>query len=114
MRTIIAGSRHLEDYDLVVDAIDKASWKPTLVVSGGAKGIDSLAEQWASNNNIQVEKHPANWKQFGRAAGPVRNKEMAKNAEGLIAIWDGKSKGTKSMIELAHKANLAVYVYLFP
>ena len=111
MRTIIAGSRNLEDYGLVVEAINKAHWDPSLIISGGAKGIDALGEQWATTNSIPVEVYPADWKQFGRAAGPIRNREMAKNAEALIAIWDGKSKGTKSMIELAQKAGLAVYVH---
>ena len=111
MQTIIAGSRNLEDYNLVIEAVSKAPWEPTVVVSGGAKGIDSLAEQWAVATGIPCEKYPANWKKYGRAAGPIRNKEMAEKAEALIAIWDGKSNGTKNMIALARKAELSIFVY---
>lgn len=111
MRTIIAGSRDIKDYALVVDAINKAPWKPSLIISGGAKGVDTLGEQWAEANDIPVEKYHANWKQFGRAAGPIRNRDMAEKADALIAIWDGKSKGTKSMIDLATNSGLPVYVH---
>ena len=51
--------------------------------------------------NIKVMRFPANWKKYGKKAGPIRNETMAKNAEGLVAIWDGQSRGTTSMINLA-------------
>jgi hypothetical protein len=53
---------------------------------------------------------PADWKTHGKAAGPIRNRQMAKNAEALIALWDGNSRGTKNMIETATKLGLKVYV----
>lgn len=110
MKVIIAGGREIYDYQLVLDAITEANFDITTVVSGGAKGADTLGEQYASNMNIALNVYPADWQKNGRAAGPIRNRKMAENAEALIAIWDGKSRGTKNMIETAIKLGLAVYV----
>ena len=82
----------------------------TIVVSGGAPGVDTLGEQYADEMNIPVHVYEADWDKHGRAAGPIRNRKMAENAEALIALWDGKSKGTKNMIETATKKGLMVYV----
>lgn len=78
------------------------------------KGVDLLAEEWAEAHNLPIDPYPADWTTYGRGAGPIRNRQMAfeSGAEALIAIWDGKSTGTKGMIELAHEAGLDVHVYL--
>ena len=110
MKTIIAGSRIGPSYQDVISAIEQCGWLPTLIVSGTAKGADLLGEQWAIENNIPIEKYPPDWKKHGKAAGPVRNKLMAENAEALIALWDGKSTGTKHIIDYASKLGLRVYV----
>lgn len=112
MRVIIAGSRSFEDYPKlrrVVNSFHK-QFTITQVVSGNARGADSLGEWWAAENNITIRVFPANWSQYGRAAGHIRNEEMAKNADALIAFWDGKSPGTKSMIEKALKKGLETVV----
>lgn len=66
---------------------------------------------WARRNNVPVEKYPANWDKYGKSAGYIRNEEMAKVADSLLAIWDGKSRGTKHMIDIATKKGLTVFIY---
>jgi type III secretion system FlhB-like substrate exporter len=113
MKTIIAGSRAGPKYSDLIEAIKSCGWSPSVIVSGTAKGADQLGESWAENNGVPIERYPADWNKFGRAAGPIRNKQMAQNAEALIALWDGKSSGTKNMIELAKTYGLKVYVRIF-
>ena len=79
-------------------------------VSGHASGADSLGEKFAADHNLQCELHPADWERHGRAAGPIRNEEMAEVSDALIAFWDGKSRGTRSMIEIARRKGLQVAV----
>jgi hypothetical protein len=111
MKVVIAGSRNVEDLYLVKEAIAESGFLITEVVSSGAKGVDSLAEQWASENNIPVSVFNPDWAKYGRGAGPVRNAEMTDYADALIAVWDGESKGTKDMIAKAEKKGLKVFVY---
>lgn len=110
MKLIIAGGRDIHDYSLVLSGLEESQFKPTTIVSGGAKGVDALGEQYAESMNLQLHIYPADWQTHGRAAGPIRNRKMAENADALLAIWDGKSKGTKNMIETATKLGLQVYV----
>ena len=110
MKVIIAGSRNIVDYEVVKEAIEESQFTLKTVVSGGAKGVDSLGEQYAEAMNIPLHVYKADWERHGRAAGPIRNRKMAENADALIAIWDGKSRGTKNMIETAQKLKLLVYV----
>lgn len=112
MKVIIAGGRDFTNYALVEDAIKCSAFEITQVVSGKAKGVDTLGEVWALANNIPVEAFPADWSQHGRAAGPIRNREMAEYADALIAIWDGESKGTANMIQQARNKRLNVFIYL--
>lgn len=111
MRTIIAGSRTIKDYSVVEKAVKASGFTITEVVSGNAAGVDKLGECYGANHNISVSLFPANWNQYGRSAGPIRNREMAENADALIAIWDGVSRGTKNMIDVARKLKLKVFVY---
>lgn len=80
------------------------------IVSGGAKGADELGERYAKERRFIVKRFEANWDRDGNAAGPIRNKAMAEYAEALIAFWDGKSKGTKNMIEQATTLGLKVRI----
>lgn len=118
MRTIIAGGRNITDIKLVKQAVEKSEFLITEVVSGGAKGVDKLGEQYANAADIDLVIFPANWSKHGKAAGPIRNKRMAQYATSdrqrpgaLIAIWDGKSRGTKSMIDIAADLGLKVFVF---
>lgn len=80
------------------------------IISGGANGADKLGERFANDYIIQLKIFLADWNKHGKSAGYIRNEEMAKYADGLVAFWDGKSRGTKHMIELAKKHNLDVWV----
>lgn len=111
MRTIIAGSRSINDIKDIEDAVKLSGFNITSVVSGCASGADYFGEKWAKNNKIKLVLFPADWKRYGKSAGYKRNVEMAKNADALIAIWDGSSKGTKHMIDIATSKQLQVFVY---
>lgn len=115
MKTIIAGSRDITEYSAVLLAIEyakkHANIEITQIVSGGANGVDALGEQYARENSIPLIVMRADWKNHGKAAGPIRNKQMAECSDALIAIWDGASKGTKNMISEATKLGLRVYVH---
>ena len=127
MKTIIAGCRWIEDFDIVCQAVVDSEFDITEVVSGAAKGIDTLGENWAKANDIPVKSFPANWKnirakgavirtnkygKYNARAGHDRNEKMVKYAKALIAIWDGESRGTGDMIKLGHKYGLQVHVFM--
>ena len=112
MKVILAGSRTITDYEELCSAILLANFEITEVVSGKAKGVDTLGERFAKEFGLPVKEFPANWDKYGRSAGHIRNEEMAKYAEACICLWDGKSRGTKSMIHLSEKYNLKLYVHL--
>ena len=113
MKTIIAGGRNVTEADILESALDELPWQISEVVSGGAKGVDQMGEEWAERNRIPVKLFKADWKTYGRAAGPKRNEQMADYGEALLAIWDGKSKGTANMIKNAEKQGLTVHVFRF-
>jgi hypothetical protein len=121
MKIIIAGSRGVTDYEVVRQAIIQSGyWKQfgsdIEVVSGTARGVDLLGEEFAERNNLKVDRFPADWVTDGRAAGHIRNRVMgdwAKKHDGrLLAIWDGRSRGTKGMIEYAQQIGLETFVLL--
>lgn len=113
MKTIIAGSRSEERFSAVVHAVWASGWikEITETVSGTADGVDRLGEQWARMGGIPVKRFPAKWDTYGKAAGRQRNLEMAVYADALIAVWDGKSPGTRHMIQTAERMGLKVFVY---
>ena len=111
MKTIIAGSRNFNDYELL--SLTCKDLLISEIISGTAKGADKLGEKYAIKHNIPVKKFPANWDKYGKSAGYIRNEEMAKYGESLIAFWDNKSKGTKHMIDLAKKYNLKIKIVFF-
>lgn len=112
MKVIIAGSRTFNDFKLLKSTCDSLLTLIDVheIVSGCANGADKLGEQYAYENNIIIKKFPANWDVYGKSAGYIRNEEMAKYSDFLIAFWDGKSKGTMHMINLAKQYNLKVEV----
>lgn len=120
MKIIIAGGRDITDYEIVRQAVVqsgywKAYGKMIEVVSGTARGADQLGEELAEKNGLVVHKFPADWNAHGKAAGPIRNAQMGEftltHGGRLLALWDGKSVGTKNMIEWAYKHKLPFYVY---
>jgi len=99
-RLIIAGSRGLSISDEEIsDAVFTMGIHVTEVVSGLAPGPDSDGKRWAERWGIPVTEFPANWKKYGKAAGPLRNKQMADYGDYLLAFWDGESRGTADMIQ---------------
>lgn len=111
MRLIIAGSRGITDYDILVKVMSELPFTPTTIVSGTARGVDKLGEEYAEKNDIDIIRYPAEWDKFGKSAGYKRNAIMANNADALLALWDGQSKGAAHMIELAHKKGLKIYIW---
>jgi len=114
-KVIIAGTRSFADYSLLRSSCDKylsqkGQTHDIVIVSGMAKGADRLGEQYARERGYQVQQFPADWEKNGRAAGYMRNADMANYSDALIAFWDGQSKGTQNMIETARKKGLAVRV----
>ena len=101
MKVIIAGSRAFDNYELVCETLSNLRCDGLIideVVCGGARGADSLGERWAKALNIPIKYFYANWDEYGKAAGFIRNHEMGDYADYLVAFWDGKSRGTKDMI----------------
>lgn len=113
-RVIIAGCRDFVDYELLKEKCDfylqNKKEEDIVIVSGHASGADALGERYAQERGLQLETYPADWKTHGRAADPIRNAQMASVAHALIAFWDGKSRGTKNMIDTATKRGLQVAV----
>ena len=125
LRVIIAGSRDFNDYELLkksaIEIITKKTRLPDLtrIVSGGARGADTLGERFANEMGLEISRFIPDWDGLGKRAGYVRNAEMAKfaveddNDGMLIAFWDGQSRGTKHMIDLAKRYGLEVHVVNF-
>jgi len=112
MKVIIAGGRDFKDYNRLKEVCDKilSNQNDIEIVSGTAGGADTLGERYAQEKGYEVKKFPAKWDEYGKKAGYLRNQEMGDYADGLIAFWDGQSKGTKHMIDIANKKGLKVRV----
>lgn len=112
MKIIIAGTRTFNNYELLCQKCDDALrlQDQVEVVSGTASGADKLGEQYAKEKGYNIKQFPADWNKHGKSAGYIRNEEMAVYSDALIAFWDGQSKGTKHMIDLANKHGLKVKV----
>lgn len=109
MRTIIAGSRGIIDYNLIKRTIVDSGFEITEVVSGGARGVDRLGELWAKENSVPIKRFIPDWDGLGKKAGHVRNRDMGDYADALIVIILNGSKGSMGMLEYAHKKGLKVY-----
>lgn len=126
MRVVIFGGRNIYDRGLIDEAVKESGFTIAEVVEGGQRtyddkgkiigGVDWWAKRWALDNGKEHQTIPALWWLHGRAAGPIRNDVMAEyvaNAlpdAGAIAIWDGKSSGTKDMIEKAKQYGIPLHV----
>ncbi len=105
MKLAIIGSRTFNDYDVLCDSLELMINTTTLVVSGAARGADSMGERWAKDNGIKTLIFPAEWDKYGKRAGYIRNEDIIKNCDICIAFWDGISKGTMHSISLCKKYN---------
>ena len=114
-KVIIAGSRGFSNYKLLREQCnkflrEKRKANNIIIVSGHARGADTLGEKYAQDEGFALEIYPAQWKKLGKQAGYRRNEQMAEVADALIAFWDGSSKGTKHMIDIMNEKNLLVRV----
>jgi hypothetical protein len=105
MKIAIIGSRGFNDYHRLNDVLNPVKSKISLIVSGGARGADSLAEKFAKENNIPTQIFLPDWDKHEKKAGFLRNVDIILAADVVIAFWDGQSKGTYNGIELAKKHN---------
>ena len=111
MKLGIVGSRDFDDEEFIFETIKLYGIKNIdLIVSGGCKGPDLIAEKFAKENNIGTLIFKPDWKKYGRAAGPIRNKSIIENSDELLVFWDGKSKGTLSSIQLAQTKKIKIQI----
>jgi len=108
MRLAIVGCRNFADYDVFVAEVNAYDFSE--IVSGGCHGTDKLAERYAREEGIPIAIFYPDWDRYGLAAGPIRNRQIVEYADAVLAFWDGRSRGTKSSIELARKTGVPVEI----
>ena len=116
-KLIVAGSRSFADFDRLSADLDyllsKKSPDEVEIVSGGAAGADALAERYARARGLAFRAFPADWRRWGKFAGPIRNRQMADYGSAAVVYWDGRSRGSADMISSASAAGLRVVVRRF-
>ena len=107
-RVVVAGSRDFNDYHLLSSELDKflAGKKNVTIISGTARGADRMGEQYAAEHGYKIDQFPAEWSKYHQGAGPIRNLEMVKTADAVVAFWDNQSTGTKNIIDCAKQENI--------
>lgn len=110
MKVIIAGSRSINDYNLLLEAITESKFDITTVISGASPGVDLLGEKYAQAHGLPIKHYVPKWKEFFEHAEEMRNSDMAANADACLVIWSGSSPGTKSLIIQAAKRNIPIFV----
>lgn len=113
MRVLVCGSRHYTDADHVCNVLGQLQPQPTVIISGGARGVDKAGEMYADGRaSCTKEVYPADWEKHGKAAGPIRNTQMLKEGKPdlVIAFLGPSSRGTANMIDQATKAGIPVKV----
>lgn len=111
-KVIIAGGRDFDDYNYLCAICDLylSDYDSIEIVSGTARGADSLGEKYACAKGYSIQRFPADWNTWGKRTGYIRNSQMATYSDVLIAFWDGKSRGTKNMIDIAQRLGLKVII----
>ena len=114
-RIVVAGCRNYSNYaqarEFILDCINSFETDENLIfISGGCRGADALGERFATEFGYKTERYIAEWEKYGRAAGPERNHKMAEIGDLVICFWDGKSKGTKSMINCSEKLDKEIRI----
>ena len=111
MHLAIIGTRDLPGSpETVATAIAHHNLAPTAVLCGEARGPDTWGRLWAEQQGIPVISYPADWERYRRSTGMIRNREMIGAADAVLALWDGKSKGTGQAIALAKRRGIPVYL----
>jgi hypothetical protein len=115
-RVVVCGSRDFDDYNFAESCLNWILAKKRnegyeiVVVSGCAKGADKIGERYAYKQGFKVDTHPADWEKYGKRAGYIRNIEMIDSCDGVVAFWNGESKGTKHSIDYANEKNVPCVV----
>ena len=115
IKITVGGCRDFNDSEYIFKCLDEyieeLCDEEIIIISGHCSGVDTAAEKYASLKGFKTMIFPAEWEKYGKAAGPIRNKQMVEAADVVIAFWDGKSRGTKSLIDLAKKSdkNLTIF-----
>jgi len=114
MKIGVIGSRSFKDYSLLESTLNKVSDRLIIsaIISGGAKGADSLAESYANRNGIETIVFKPDWS-IGKSAAAIRNQKIVENSDIIIAFWDGISKGTKMTIDIATSKNVKVLKVIY-
>ena len=117
-KVIVADGRDFADYAYLKEKLDEVfaslgdlDSHPIEIISGMAKGADTLGIRYAEEHKLTMVLSPANWKKYHRMAGILRNMNMLVTATHLVAFWDGKSHGTKHMIEIAKAKGIPVWIF---
>jgi len=113
MKLAIIGSRTFNDYETLKATLEPYERSITEVISGGAKGADTLGERWAIEHNKETTIFYPDWNKLGKSAGFIRNKDIVENSDGVLAFWDGKSKGTQHSFTLCKKLDVPLKVVVF-
>jgi len=108
MKLAIIGSRSIES----IDFNEYIKKKPEYIISGGAMGIDTLAWKWAVENGIEIIVHKPDYNKYGKLAALKRNDVIIKEADKIMAFLDGKSTGTKYVIDNAEKMNKLIEIIM--
>ncbi len=111
MKYAIIGSRTCTSPKLVFPVLQRMLRQGDIIISGGAKGADILADEFAKQYNYTFIKHPALWEVYGKSAGPIRNKKIIDECDEVICFWDGKSRGTKNSLGLARQAKKPIHLF---
>ena len=126
IRIIIAGGRDFTDRHQMGTELWKlfggfklSTWERVEVVCGMCCGAELLGKDWATMQALDIKEMPADWDRYGKRAGYIRNEQMAKCAKNgnpygyLVAFWDGRSRGTRNMIEKALVAGLEIHIFRY-
>ena len=118
-KLLVCGSRTINNSEWVFSEIEKYISESNLqysdihIIEGEASGVDKIAKQFAQSKNISVIEMAADWKAYGRAAGPIRNEQMVRLCDQCLILWDGKSRGTKNDIDLCDKYNKSNKIVIY-
>ena len=112
MKIGVVGSRNFDDYKKLEKELNKIEGI-TVIVSGGAKGADTLAREFAEKNDIKLTEFKPDYEQYGRGAPIRRNKKIVEYSDQIIAFWDGESRGTKNTIDIAEKQDKPITIIRF-
>jgi len=115
MKLAVIGGRDFNDYTLLQKSIlsHYRGKGVKMIISGGAKGADTLGERFAKDYKLDTVIFTPNWETYGKSAGFIRNQDIIRNSDHVIAFWDGKSKGTKNSIDIARKLGKELVIIMY-